>query len=154
VRRPVRRAGDAYRVRLLKGEREVLRELARQLGDLLRNEDPSHDPSLVRLYPPAHPDDPIAELEYERVAHDDLLAGRIRAIETLARTADAASLSEEELLAWLGTLNDMRLVLGTRLDITEETTAQAFPRGDPRRDTYQTYAYLTWLVDAIVRELN
>ena len=43
---------------------------------------------------------------------------------------DADRLTEDQLLSWLGVLNDLRLVLGTRLEITEET-----PRPISRRTT-------------------
>ncbi|MGZ5214491.1 MAG: DUF2017 family protein, partial [Actinomycetota bacterium] len=57
-------------------------------------------------------------------------------------------------LSWLSVLNDLRLVLGTRLEITEGTTEDDFAPSDPRSSTFALYAYLTWLVDAIVRTLD
>ena len=49
---------------------------------------------------------------------------------------DADRLTEEQLLSWLGVLNDLRLVLGTRLEITEETTQYDFAAGDPRTSAF------------------
>jgi len=69
-------------------------------------------------------------------------------------TLDAERLSEEDVLAWLAVLNDLRLVLGTRLDLTEETTEADFAGSDPRAEAFGLYTYLTWLVDAIVRALS
>ena len=63
---PIRRRKDGtFEVSLGANEREVLAEVAGQFRALLMHETPSSDPSLQRLFPPAHPDDPIAELEYE-----------------------------------------------------------------------------------------
>jgi len=153
-RGPVRRTrrGD-FELHLEAGERDVLRGLPEQLRDLLRHEDPSSDPAVARLYPPAYPDDPIQNLEYERLASDDLTRQRLMAIDRMSATADAERLSEEDLLAWLSVLNDLRLVLGTRLEITEETTEDDFQSDDPRAPAYTLYGYLTWLVDGIVRTL-
>lgn len=152
---PVRRTrGGKYELRLEAGERDVLRRLPDQLRDLLENEDPSSDPAMARLYPPAYLDDPIRNLEFEGMAGDDLTKDRLMAIERMNATVDAERLSEDDLLAWLSVANDLRLVLGTRLEITEETSDADFPSQDPRAGAFALYGYLTWLVDAIVRGLS
>ena len=112
-------------VRLPPGLREVLRSLCDQLETLLTTEDRSSDPALARLAPAAYPDDPLRELEFEQMAGDDLAAGRLAALRELRDTAGAEILEEEQALAWLRTLNDLRLVLGTRLDVTEESGDEA-----------------------------
>lgn len=152
---PIRRTrrGD-FELRLEPGERAVLRGLPAQLRDLIENEDPTSDPAMARLYPPAYLDDPIRNLEYERFAGDDLTSQRLSSIDAMEGSIDADRLTEEQLLSWLGVLNDLRLVLGTRLEITEETTEDDFAPNDPRTSTFALYAYLTWLVDAIVRALD
>lgn len=155
ARGPFKRSrGGGFEVKLDVPEREVLRGLPGQLRDLLENEHPSSDAAVARLFPPAYDDDPIRNLEYERLAGDDLLSQRLTAVDVMERTVDAERLAEDEILAWLGVLNDLRLVLGTRLDVSEETTPDDYPTGDPRASTYALYAYLTWLVDAIVGALG
>jgi hypothetical protein len=152
---PVKRTrrGD-FELRLSPDERTVLRGLPDQLRNLIENEDPTSDPAMARLYPPAYEDDPIRNLEFERMAGDDLTSQRLSSINAMEGSIDADLLSEEQLLSWLGVLNDLRLVLGTRLEITEETTEEDFAAGDPRASTFALYGYLTWLVDAIVRALD
>jgi len=152
---PVKRTrrGD-FELRLTPDERTILRGLPDQLRNLIENEDPTSDPAMARLYPPAYEDDPIRNLEFERMAGDDLTSQRLSSISAMEGSIDADLLSEEQLLSWLGVLNDLRLVLGTRLEITEETTEEDFPAGDPRASTFALYGYLTWLVDAIVRALD
>jgi hypothetical protein len=152
---PIRRTrrGD-FELRLEPGERDVLRGLPAQLRQLIESEDPTSDPAMARLYPPAYLDDPIRNLEYERLAGDDLTSQRLASIGAMEGSIDADRLTEEQLLSWLGVLNDLRLVLGTRLEITEETTEDDFAPDDPRTSTFALYAYLTWLVDAIVRGLD
>ncbi len=155
ARGPFKRTrGGAFEVKLDAPERDVLRPLPGQLRDLLESEHPSSDAAVARLFPPAYDDDPIRNLEYERLAGDDLLSERLAAVGTMERTIEAERLTEDEILAWLGVLNDLRLVLGTRLEVTEETTPEDFPHDDPRASAYALYAYLTWLVDAIVSALG
>jgi hypothetical protein len=152
---PVRRTRrEGYEIRLDARDRDVLRGLPDQLRELIEREDPSSDPAMARLYPPAYLDDPIRNLEFEGMAGDDLTKGRLAAIERMNGTVDAEQISEDDLLAWLSVTNDLRLVLGTRLDITEETTDADFPPEDPRAGAFGLYGYLTWLVDAIVRALS
>jgi Domain of unknown function (DUF2017). len=152
---PIRRSrrGD-FELRLEPGERDVLRGLPDQLRQLIENEDPTSDPAMARLYPPAYLDDPIRNLEYERLAGDDLTSHRLASIDAVEGSIEADRLTEEQLLSWLSVMNDLRLVLGTRLKITEETTEDDFAPNDPRTSTFALYAYLTWLVDAIVRALD
>lgn len=135
-------------------ERDILRGLPDQLRSLIESEDPTSDPAMARLYPPAYEDDPIRNLEYERLAGDDLTSQRLSSIGAMEASIDADRLTEEQLLSWLGVLNDLRLVLGTRLEITEETSEDDFAPDDPRASSFALYGYLTWLVDAIVRALD
>jgi hypothetical protein len=147
------RRGD-FELRLQASERDVLRVLPDQLRALIENEDPTSDPAMARLYPPAYEDDPIRNLEFERIVGDDLTSQRLASIGAMESSIDADRLTEDQLLSWLGVLNDLRLVLGTRLEITEETTQDDFAVDDPRAQSFALYAYLTWLVDAIVGALS
>jgi Domain of unknown function (DUF2017) len=151
--RPVRRRGDGFEIRLSEDERKLVKRMAGELRTLLENEDPSSDEGVARLFPPAYPDDLLQNLDYERTAASGLLGGRLEAIVLLERTLEATILREEELLAWLRIANDLRLVLGTRLGVTEETSGAEFKGDDERRESYALYIWLTWLVDGIVREL-
>jgi hypothetical protein len=149
--KPTRRG---FELRLDAGERDILRGLPDQLRTLIENEDPTSDPAMARLYPPAYQDDPIRNLEFERLAGDDLTSQRLAAIAAMEASIDAERLTQVQLQSWLGVLNDLRLVLGVRLEITEEMTEDDFPPGDPRATSYGLYAYLTWLVGWIVEVLD
>lgn len=139
--------GD-FRLTISGDERELLRALPAQLRSLL-DVDPT-DPALRRLFPPAYEGEPDGEAEYQRLMHEELLEGRRAALATLEATADSERLSEEDVQAWIGALNDLRLVLGTRLGVTEEVyEAEPDPR-DPRASELAVYGYLTWLQDAVV----
>jgi hypothetical protein len=152
--RPVRRQDDGFEVRLSADERELVKRMAGELKLLLQNEDPSSDAGVARLFPPAYPDDLLQNLDYERTAASGLLGGRLESIKLLERTMTETTLTEDELLAWLRIANDLRLVLGTRLGVTEESTEEEFAGDAERLDSYSLYLWLTWLVDGIVQELG
>lgn len=107
------------------------------------------DPSLRRLFPPAH-EDPEHEEEYRGLVRDQLLTGRRRALATLEETVDRETLTAEEAEAWLTVLNDARLMLGTRLGVTEETDFGAVDPEKPDAQELAVYAYLTWLQGELV----
>lgn len=152
--RPFRRRGARYVVALSDEERSMLAELCRQSRALLEAEDPSSDPAVARLFPPAYQDDPLQNLEYETALGDTPRTGKLDAIATVERTVRAVDLGEEELLAWMSVVNDARLVLGTRIDITEQATERDYPEGDPNHESFGIYVYLTWLEDRILRALG
>jgi hypothetical protein len=132
----------AVEVRLTSGLRDVLRSLCDQLETLLTTEDRSGDPALARLSPAAYPDDPLRELEFEQLAGDDLAAGRLAALRELRDTVGAQVLEEQQALAWLRTLNDLRLVLGTRLDVTEESGVEDFAGDEASSAGFELYVVL------------
>ena len=68
-------------------------------------------------------------------------------------TIDADRVNEEQLIAWLGALNDLRLVLGTRLEVTEEMYERPVPPDDPGAAQLGLYHYLGWLQDQVVQVL-
>jgi Domain of unknown function (DUF2017) len=130
-------------------EREVLRALPAQLREILDTD----DPSLRRLHPPAYQDDLEREAEYRRLVRDDLRRQRLQALEVMEATIDAGTLDQEQMTAWLGAINDLRLVLGTRLDVTEEMYEEGIPPEDPRAATFALYQYLGWLEEQMVSAL-
>lgn len=144
--RPVRRTRQGrISVNLPAGERQVLRRLPADLKEMFSQPD---DPGLRRLFPPAYSDDQEAAEEYRRLMQADLIERHAAALDTLARTADASELSEEEATAWLSALNQLRLVLGTRLDVSEDDD----PR-EMRSPEHQLYLYLGYLQEHVVEAL-
>ena len=137
-------------LRLPAEERELLLQLREELLSLLANA--PDDPSLERLFPPAYDDDRAAA-EYRRLMQDELLSGHRAAFAVLEETAARERLSAEEAEAWLRALNDLRLVLGTRLDVQEDTFAEGLDLRDPRAPELAVYGYLTWLQGSLVEAL-
>jgi Domain of unknown function (DUF2017) len=146
--------GDRFTVHVSRGVRGLLVELCRQSRALLEAEDPSSDPAVSRLFPPAYPDDPLQNLEYEANLGAAPRSGKLEALDVVERTANASTLTEDELLAWIGVVNDLRLVLGTRIEITEEATDEDFPTGDPRHETYRVYQFLGFLLQELLEGIG
>jgi len=61
-------------------------------------------------------------------------------------------LDPEEAQAWLRVLNDLRLALGTRLELTEDDhdRFRGLDENDPRYPMIVTYDWLTQLQDGLV----
>jgi hypothetical protein len=135
--RPSRRG--SYVVDLGPDERAVLGSLPAQMREALASRD---DPSLRRLFPPAYaaPEDRDKQDEFARLMEDDLLAGHQEALGVLESTASAVELTAEQLDGWLRALNSIRLLLGTRLEVTEDDDAD--PSESPAHALYYFLGYL------------
>ena len=153
-RRIQRDRKGGYRLRLPAEERELLRWLPEELHELLRAEGRTPDPSLRRLFPPAYADDKDADDEYRRLMRNELLEGKLEALQVVVQTADAEHLTSDEMEGWLGALESLRLYLGTQLDVTEETYDVALHADDPRAPALALYGYLSWLQEQAVEALS
>lgn len=127
----------------------LLRDLLRELETLL--EDPD-DPALRRLFPEAH-DDPESEEQYRSLVRDQLVTGREKAVAVVRDTLEQETLDADEADAWLRALNDLRLVLGTRLDVTEDLDYEKLDLNEPRGRDLAIYGYLSWLQEQLVEAL-
>ncbi len=144
--KPVRRTrAGTFQINLSADQRELLGGLPAQLRALFANPD---DPLLRRLFPPAYSDDEEASAEYRRLMTEDLVERHQASLDILERTAQATELNEEEMTAWMGALNQLRLVLGTSLDVSEDDdpTAAASPQ-------HQLYYFLGALQEAVIDAL-
>jgi hypothetical protein len=144
-----------YLLRLPAEERELLRSLPGQLREVLQADGrrPA-DPSLRRLFPPAYTDDLEADDEFRRLMRDELLEGKLAALRVVEQTAAADRLTTEQLEAWLGALESLRLYLGTQLDVTEATYAEDLDPDDPSAPALALYGYLSWLQEQAVEALS
>jgi hypothetical protein len=138
--------GD-FLLRLGPEERGLLRRLSAELEELLAAE--PEDPSLKRLRPRAYEDEEV-EREFRSLMGAELESLRLENLRRLAETAGRDRLDAEELDRWLAALNDLRLVLGTRLDVTEDQFADGFDPSAPHAYELAVYAFLTWLQEAAI----
>jgi hypothetical protein len=146
----VRAAGGGFDLNLPKEERELLRNLLPQLKEVVDQP----DERTLRLFPPAYVDDPERNDEYQRYMHEELVASKTAAIERFLETADAKHVDEPTLLGWMQTINSLRLVLGTILDVDEELDLDDIGTQDPNYPEYALYGYLSGLLYEIVEALG
>ena len=153
---------DRVRVRLAQDEVAILRGLPDQLRTVLgESED---EPVNRRLFPPAYLDvaDIERDTEYHRLMHDDLVKEKLANLDLLTGSLDRGSasirrwtvdLTDEEATAWLAVLNDLRLALGVRLDITEDYDGDVDDT-DPRAPAFRLLSYLGWLEEQLLDALQ
>ena len=172
-------------------EADLLRSLASQLIELLRNEaavpderDPMEamfdfsgpvvepdDPVLARLFPTAYRDDDEAAGEFRRYTETQLRTGKAGTAGTVIDMLEEAGLppeldedgltidvelDQDQALAWMKTITDMRLALATRLGIEEDDEEfwEELPDDDPRTHVHDIYDWLAYLQETLVRALG
>ncbi|MGQ0466412.1 MAG: DUF2017 domain-containing protein [Sporichthyaceae bacterium] len=122
------------------------------------NDEPPEDEALLRLFPDAYPDDPEAAAEYRRFTEGDLIARKRANIAILlagiaqAEEGGSVRLDEDAVLAWLLAINDLRLALGTRLEIVEDydELVESLDEEDPRMPAFALYEWLTGFQEMLV----
>ena len=153
---PVERAGpDRLVLRLGPDERRILASLAAELRAELEDPDSAApDGTLARLYPSAFPDDPEAEAAYADLVLADLVGTRRERTALVEATIDADVIDDRAGAAWLGTFNDLRLVLGASLGVEDHDGDEAPAADDPDATRRAVFAYLGWLVAAFTDALS
>jgi Domain of unknown function (DUF2017) len=86
--------------------------------------------------------------EPELIEAKDAAAAEV--LETLPSGGGRIELTAEQADVWLAALNDVRLALGTALDVSEQTTPDVEP-DDPRGAHLGIYQWLTFVQDALVQ---
>jgi hypothetical protein len=150
VSTPIRRRRDGrYAIKLDPGVRAVLVTMSEQLSPVLG----SDDPMTKRLFPPAYPTLGMegVERDYRDLVDSALINHHREAFAVLAKTAQADTLSEPELHSWLSAIESLRLVLGTRLDVSQDMEAPE-PE-DPKAPEYALYELLGQLQYLMVEVL-
>lgn len=115
---------------------------------------PPQDRVLARLLPDFSTDDTdlagaMRSLhEPELVAAKDAAAAEV--LDTLPDGGGRVELTLEQADTWLAALNDVRLALGTALDVSEDMP-EALPADDPRSAHLGVYHWVTFVQDALVQ---
>jgi hypothetical protein len=151
-----KRSGRGAKARLVASleaqEAAVLRGLVGEIRQILAgraDDNPADELAILtgmRTGPSTRPTDRVlARLLPDFTTEDTDLAAGLR------------SLHEPELIeakdsnaAWLASLNDVRLALGTALDVSEDMPEQ-LPSDDPRATHMGVYHWLTFVQDALVQ---
>lgn len=138
--------------------------------------EPPSDPALARLFPDAY-GGPGAEgaddaeeirahsAEFRRYTENDLRSRKredalavIRALDGLTVQDGSARLhlDPDQSRSWLGTLNDLRLTIGTRLEVADDDDNERLyrlPDDDPRKPMVMAYLWLGGLQESLVETL-
>jgi hypothetical protein len=133
----------------------ALEALLDERGDLTTPE----DPVLARLLPDGYRDDPEAAGEFRRYTEPALRSAKQRVaqemLDTLPEAGGRIQLTQEQALAWLKALNDVRLALGIRLGVTEDFEEQwgRLEQDDPQWAAFEVYAWLGAVQESLVQAL-
>ena len=144
---PFRRGGEEIGARLEPAEARIVALLLDQLEQLLtaESDDVAGDPVITRLLPPGHRSDPELAADYRELTESALRAGKADDLATVRASlppdGGTVRLDPEQATAWLRTSNDLRLALGTRLDVQEDTE----PPEDLASEEGQQLAVYYWL---------
>ena len=147
----------AFVVSLGRNERELLASIAPQVRRMLQTEAEARDDVAVsRLFPVAYSEeaDSDREAEYRLLAQEELRTSHDAALAVLEGSAQADRLDHEQATAWMRALNSIRLVLGTRLGVTEEGDERPEGPDDPRVAAFAVYDFLTALQAELIDALD
>ncbi|WP_405853802.1 DUF2017 domain-containing protein [Streptomyces sp. NBC_00090] len=133
---------------------------------------PPSDPALRRLFPDAYGDESeelrASAADFRRYTENDLRARKREDALVVVRALDALSsssvgeggavlkLTQDESRAWLGALNDLRLTIGTRLEVADDEESERLyrlPDSDPRKPMVMAYLWLGALQESLVEAL-
>lgn len=158
ARRPVFERTDAgVVVNLQREEVDLIVRLIDELRALLLSDDERTAHLTRRLFPPAYhlADDADADAEYQRLMREELVASRLAAMQHVGESLRAdGPISDEAMLGLLQSLNAVRLVLGTLLDVTEDHHPDDITDDDPLVGEHHLYQFLSYLLDAAVDALS
>lgn len=174
-----RATSDGVTARFAKPEAAIIRDLVGQVVELVVADMPApesddlaamvgmsesaevpDDPVLARLLPDGYRDDPEAAGEFRRFTESGLRSAKVESAQMLLQTMPAnggrVRLSPEQAEAWLRTLNDVRLALGVRLGVTDDSDrlSEEVATEDPRYAYLQVYQWLAFLQDSLVAALS
>jgi Domain of unknown function (DUF2017) len=119
----------------------------------------SMDPVVARLLPDAYQDDPEKAGEFRKYTESSLRESKKYFAQTLLETlppqGGKVRLTGDQARDWLRALNDIRLMFGVRLEVTEDFEEQlaALDPKDPRAAAFEVYGWLGAVQESLVRAL-
>lgn len=141
-------------------ERLLIGRLLSELREIMvasDDDDAATSPLLQRLFPRVYTDDEEKEAEYQRLMREELVASRLHQIDAVSGHLEANSdetMNEGQVVALMQSLNAVRVVLGTMLDVGEDDEPGLGVEDDEHEPERQLYGFLSWLLDWTVRSLQ
>jgi hypothetical protein len=156
----VSKSGAAIELALDHEEVHVLSGLLDEMESLLRADIPKSDAVVARLFPQAY-QDPDEQESYEELTSATLVAAKIEAVrdlrERLNGTKDGGAsliVDDENSGPLLALLTDLRLAIGTRLDVDAEMMSIELDPDDPDAPALAVLHWLGWVQGAILDEMG
>lgn len=152
-------SGDGAAImKLAEHEAALLRDLAGETRTLLEADVPREDPVIARLFPDAY-EDPEHAQSYHDMVGDELRKEKVRALTAVTDSlgpsgAATVELSDDLASAWLAWLTDVRLAVGTRLGVTEETMGAEVDPASPEAPAYEVLHWLGWIQETIIERIG
>lgn len=118
------------------------------------------DPVLARLLPDAYQEDPEAAGEFRKYTEPSLREAKKYFAQTLLDTLPPSGgrvrLTGDQARDWMRALNDVRLMFGVRLEVTEDFEEQlaALAPDDPKVAAFEVYGWLGAVQESLVRALD
>ncbi len=158
-------------IELLRHESAVPEEHGDPLESMLDFTGPTtapDDPVLARLFPDAYEGDEEAAGDFRRFTESELRSGKAAHAGAVIDDLESAGLGDQpepgtvldieidaaRALDWLKAFTDIRLALGTRLGIEEDTDLDALPEDDPRVVVIEIYQWTSYLQESLVHALS
>ena len=154
----VSRGDGAPVLQLEEHEAALLRDLVGETRTLLEADVPRADPVIARLFPDAY-EDPEHAQSYHDMVGDELRREKLRSLAAVAESLGPSGFASVDLdddlaTAWLSWLTDVRLAVGTRLGVTEETMGDELDPGSPDAPAYEVLHWLGWIQESIIERLT
>jgi hypothetical protein len=138
-------------------EADLLRRLTAEMETLLSSEAGGEDAVIDRLFPDAY-ESPEDESAFREIVGDDLRRHKLDALSDVRsalgkRGAATITFSEGDPGTWLTVLTDMRLAIGTKLDVTEESMSQELELDRPTSSSMLVLHWLGWMQESILKAI-
>ncbi len=149
---------QVFRLTLEQDEGTLLTRLFDEMKALLSADLPRSEPVTDRLFPKAYETDED-QAAFEELVGDQLRNGKqdaLKKVRTMLETGsgDAVDMSRDDVDAWLTVVNDLRLAIGTRLDVTEGTMQQELGPDDPDAAALSVLHWLGWMQESMLRGIT
>jgi hypothetical protein len=166
---PVRRHRSDFSIHLTADQSELLLRLLDELASMLTDEAPENQARVARLFPPAFTQQALDdsgedysehEAEYQRLMRDELVQSRLASIATVREClSQPRHLTETQLIGFMQAVNALRLVLGTILQISEDSENPDLEDPEPSPEDqdfglHVAYQFLSWILEWTVTALS
>jgi hypothetical protein len=150
--------GEGVTLHVEEHEADLLRELVVETRLLLDADVPRDDPVVARLFPDAY-EDPEDSRAFEELIGSELRSAKLDGLrmvgDSLGDSGDATiEMSADLTSAWLAWLTDVRLAVGTRLGVTDETMGEDVDAQSPDAPAWEVLHWLGWIQESILQRLG